>query len=155
MRFFALAAAVGAAIAYFFDPQSGRRRRALARDRSAGFFRRAFRRLGRVQRGVQAEAYGLSQKAQHLREEPKPTPDDATLAQKVQTEIFRDADVPKGQININAENGTVVLRGEVGTPDMIRDLEERARSVQGVEHVENLLHLPGTPAPMHERQSGS
>jgi osmotically-inducible protein OsmY len=155
MRFFALAAAVGAAIAYFFDPQSGRRRRALARDRSAGFVRRTFRGLSRVQRQAQAEAYGLSQKAQHLREEPKPTPDDATLAQKVQTEIFRDAGVPKGQININAENGTVVLRGEVGTPDMIRDLEERARTVQGVEQVENLLHLPGAPAPMHERRSGA
>lgn len=147
MRFFALAAAVGAAIAYFFDPQSGRRRRVLARDRSAGFFRRTFHRLGRLQRQAQAEAYGLSRKAQHLREEPKPTLDDATLAQKVETEIFRDPDIPKGQINVSAENGKIYLRGEVGKPELIKDLEERARKVQGVEDVENLLHLPGTEAP--------
>jgi osmotically-inducible protein OsmY len=152
MRLFALFAAVGAAIAYLFDPQSGRRRRALLRDRSAGLVRRSFRRLGRAGRHVEAEAYGVSQKAQHLREEPKPRPDDATLAQKVETEIFRDADVPKGQINVNAENGIVVLRGEVGTPDLIRDLEERARKVQGVERVENLLHLPGSPAQMHQKR---
>jgi osmotically-inducible protein OsmY len=149
MRFFALFAAAGAAIAYFFDPQNGRRRRALARDRSAGLTRRTLRRLGRAQHHAQAEAYGLSQKAQHLREEPKPTPDDATLAHKVETEIFRDPHVPKGQINVNAENGTVVLRGEVKTPDLIRDLEDRARKVQGVENVENLLHLPEPTAPMH------
>jgi osmotically-inducible protein OsmY len=151
MRFFALAAAVGAAIAYFFDPESGRRRRALARDRTAGFARRTFRRLNRVQRHAQAEAYGLSQKAQHLHEEPKPRPDDASLTQKVETEIFRDAEVPKGQININSESGIVVLRGEVGTPELIRDLEERARKVQGVKSVENLLHLPGAAAKMHDR----
>jgi hypothetical protein len=34
---------------------------------------------------------------------------------------------------------------------MIRDLEDRARQVQGVQEVENLLHLPGTTAQMHER----
>jgi hypothetical protein len=33
---------------------------------------------------------------------------------------------------------------------MIRDLEQRARSVQGVSDVENLLHLPGVEAPMHK-----
>ena len=150
MKLLALAAAAGAAIAYFFDRESGRRRRALARDRSAAFVRQSRRRLGRLQRHAQAEAYGVSQKAQHLTEEPKPRPDDATLAHKVESEIFRDPDVPKGQINVNAESGTVFLRGEVGTPEMIRDLEERTRKVQGVEKVENLLHLPGAPAPAHE-----
>ena len=151
MRVFALFAALGAAIAYFFDPENGRRRRALARDRSAAVVRRTIRKAERVQRHAEAEAYGLSQKAQHLREEPKPKPDDATLAHKVETELFRDPEIPKGQINVNAEDGTVVLRGQVESPELIRDLEERARQVQGVEQVENLLHLPGTPAPMHER----
>jgi osmotically-inducible protein OsmY len=152
MRSFALFAALGAALAYFFDPQNGRRRRILLRDRSAATARKGFRRIGRTGRHVEAEAYGLSQKAQHLHEEPKTTPDDATLAQKVETEIFRDRDVPKGQINVNAENGIVVLRGEVGTQELIRDLEDRVRKIQGVQGVENLLHLPGTEAPMHQRR---
>ena len=59
-------------------------------------------------------------------------PDDVTLARNVESEIFSDSEVPKGQINVNAENGKVYLRGEVGQPELIRDLEERARSVQGV-----------------------
>ena len=67
-----------------------------------------------------------------------------TLALKVETEIFRDADVPKGQININAENGKVILRGEVEQPSLIKDLEKRTRNVQGVLEVENLLHAPAS-----------
>jgi osmotically-inducible protein OsmY len=142
--------ALGAALTYFFDRDQGRRRRAMARDRVAALFRRTARRGERLGRAASAEAYGVAQKVKHLEEEPKPQPDDVTLARKVETEIFRDADVPKGQINVNAENGKIVLRGEVGQPEMIRDLEERARSVQGVQDVENLLHLPGTEAPTHK-----
>jgi osmotically-inducible protein OsmY len=138
--------ALGAAVAYFFDPDNGRRRRALTRDRVPAVFRRGSQRVGRLGRAASAEAYGAAQKVKHAKEEGKPQPDDVTLARKVETEIFRDADVPKGQINVNAENGIVVLRGEVGKPELIRDLEKKTRQVQGVRDVENLLHLPETPA---------
>jgi osmotically-inducible protein OsmY len=138
---------LGAGLTYFFDPQQGRRRRAMARDRIAGFFRRRARAGERFGRSATAQAEGLVQKAKHLQEEPKPQPDDVTLTRKVETEIFRDADVPKGQINVNAENGKIYLRGEVEQPELIKDLEQRARKVQGVQDVENLLHLPGAEAP--------
>ena len=144
--FLAIGAAVGAAIAFFFDPQSGKRRRHVTIDRTTGAVRQSGRKAERAGRAVAAEAYGLKQKATHLREEEKPQPDDVTLARKVETVIFRDADVPKGQINVNAEDGVVFLRGEVKTPDMIKDLEKAARKVQGVREVENLLHVPDTPA---------
>jgi BON domain-containing protein len=138
--------ALGALAAYFFDPDSGRRRRALARDRVPAFLRQGGRKAEKVGRAASAEAYGAAQKVKHRKEGEKPQPDDVTLARKVETEIFRDADVPKGQINVNAENGVVVLRGEVGKPEMIRDLEEKTRKVQGVREVENLLSTPKTPA---------
>jgi osmotically-inducible protein OsmY len=137
-------------LAYFFDLDSGRRRRAVTRDRVAAFFRRSGRGADRLARGFAATAEGTAQKLRHLREEEKPQPDDVTLARKVETEIFRARDVPKGRINVNAEDGVVVLRGEVQTPDLIDDLVEKTRKVQGVRGVENLLHLPGTPAPTHQ-----
>jgi osmotically-inducible protein OsmY len=146
MRFFRFAA-LGAALMYFFDPQQGKRRRNMLRDRVLGFFRRRGREAARAGRAVSAEAYGLKQKATHLREEPKPDLDDATLAAKVQTEIFRAADAPKGSVNVNVENGVVYLRGEVQRPELIDDLVARARQVQGVQGVESLLHLPGTETP--------
>jgi BON domain len=145
-KFLALAGAVAGAT-YFFDPDNGKRRRAAARDRTLAFFRRGGRQGARMARGVAAEAHGASKKITHLKEEEKPTPDDATLAHKVETEIFRDADVPKGQINVNAENGVVVLRGQVEQPEMVNDLEKKTRKVQGVRDVENLLHTPGQEAP--------
>jgi osmotically-inducible protein OsmY len=140
-------AALGAALVYFFDPQNGRRRRAQAKDRIPAFFRGKARHAERLGRTAQAQAYGVTQKVKDRKEADKPQPDDVTLARKVETEIFRDAEVPKGQINVNAENGVVVLRGEVEEPELIRDLEQKTRNVQGVQEVENLLHTPGTPAP--------
>jgi osmotically-inducible protein OsmY len=127
--------ALGAALAYFFDPQNGRARRKDAIKRIV--------RLSQRQRGR------LAAKATQLREGPKPQPDDVTLVHKVESEIFRDAGVPKGKINVNAENGKIVLRGEVDSPELIDDLVGKARKVQGVQDVENLLHTPGQPAPMH------
>ena len=139
--------AAAAALTYFFDPENGSRRRNVARDRVLALFRQGGRRASRTGRGVASEAYSLKQKATHVREQSKAQPDDVTLARKVETQIFRDADVPKGKINVNAENGKVVLRGEVEKPAMIKDLEKRAKKVQGVREVENLLHTPGEAAP--------
>ncbi len=116
---------LGAALTYFFHPLEGKRRRDVVAGRVKELLTRA-------------------------EEGPKLQPDDVTLAHMVESELFRDEQVPKGQINVNAENGKVYLRGEVGEQEMIRDLEERARSVHGVHDVENLLHLPGAEAPMHQ-----
>jgi len=76
-----------------------------------------------------------------------PAYDDATLAQKVMTELFRDPHVPKGAINVNAENGVVLLRGEIEEPAMIVEILARTRRIRGVADVENLMHLPGDSVP--------
>jgi hypothetical protein len=136
-------AALGAALVYFFDPENGKRRRKVTADRLAGFLRRQSRKTGDLGK----RAHALKQRATHLREEPKPQPDDVTLARKVESEIFRDVDVPKGKINVNAEEGKVVLRGEVESPELIEELVGKTRKIQGVQDVESLLHTPGEPAP--------
>jgi osmotically-inducible protein OsmY len=141
--------AVGAGLAYLLDPVSGRRRRKLGRDRLAGTVRSGWRRLGRALRLVKAEGYGVRKQVEHRHEVEKDL-DDATLAHKIETEIFRDPEVPKGQINVNVQEGVAQLRGEVPNPDMLEALVEKTREVQGVREVESLLHLPGTRAPMHE-----
>jgi osmotically-inducible protein OsmY len=79
-------------------------------------------------------------------DEERMPPNDATLARKVETQLFADPDLPKGRININAEHGVVVLRGELDRPEEIDAVETAARKVSGVLDVKNLLHLTGTPA---------
>ena len=78
---------------------------------------------------------------------PKPTLSGAALAHKVESELFRDSTVPKGKIDVNAVNRVVYLRGQAPTPQMVNELERRARAIPEVERVENLLHLPSAPAP--------
>ena len=75
--------------------------------------------------------------------------DDATLKDKVESELFRDEHEVKGSININAQQGVVQLRGEVPSQDLIDVLVEKTEKIQGVREVESLLHTPGTEAPMH------
>ena len=75
--------------------------------------------------------------------------DDATLKDKVESELFRDEHEVKGSININAQEGVVQLRGEVPSQDLIDALVDRTEKIHGVREVESLLHTPGTEAPMH------
>jgi len=148
-RRFVRGVAYGWVAAYFLDPRLGRGRRALARYWMLARGRRLLRRGGRAQRHAAAAVYGKTQALLHRHEAPKPPPDDATLAHKVETIIFRDAEVPKGQISVNAEDGVVWLRGEVPDQTMLDALVARTREVVGVRSVESLLHLPGQQAQMH------
>src|SRR5919199_4614942 len=141
------AGAAGALGMYFLDPDRGRGRRSLARDRLAGSMRRGFRTLGRTGRGAAAGTYALAQQAQHRQPEEWSVPNDAALAQRVKSELFRDPDFPKERITINAETGIIVLRGEVERAEQIRAVEDAVSRMAGVRGVRNLLHLPATPVP--------
>ena len=141
-----LAGSAGALLAFFLDPDRGRRRRNMTRDRALATARRSGRRVARLGRAAGAQVTGW-RRALMSRQPGQPEPlNDATLAHKVESMLFRDPSVPKGRINISAENGVVVLRGEVDRPDQIESLEAAARAVPGVAQVQNLLHLPNTPS---------
>ena len=71
---------------------------------------------------------------------------DATLTDRVKTALFRDQSVPKGDIDVNAVNGVVTLRGQVSDAELPARLEDEARKVSGVRDVQNLLHGPGEGA---------
>ena len=143
-----LGAAAGAAAAFLLDPVRGTARRTQLVDRTAAWWRDT---TGSIERGSRYVGSTVEGKAQALKHggESEPMPNDASLAMKVESELFRDPKVPKGDININVEQGVVVLRGEVGDAGMSERLEKAARAVPGVWEVENLLHLPGEPAPTH------
>jgi osmotically-inducible protein OsmY len=141
-----LAVLAGAALAFFFDPDTGGYRRSVARDRIAGIARRGARQAERQARRVGSDVEGLRERAEHAGE-PATVLDDATLAQKVMSELFRDRRIPKGSINVNVVGGVVQLRGEVERPDQIEEIVERTTRIEGVADVENLLHPPGTPTP--------
>ncbi len=72
---------------------------------------------------------------------------DPALARKVESEIFREGEIQKGDISVNAEYGVIYLRGQISDTDAMEELVKRARAVDGVRAVENLTHLPSETAP--------
>jgi osmotically-inducible protein OsmY len=148
MRAKLLIAIVGTGAAtYFLDPDQGRRRRHLAQDRVAGFFRRRARGAEQAARAAASRAEGFRERTKAAAREEQPPGDDLTLKNKIETELFRDPEAPKGSVNIDVVDGVVTLRGQVERPEQVRDLESQARSIAGTRDVENLLHTPGSPAP--------
>jgi osmotically-inducible protein OsmY len=137
---FLLGAAAGAAAAHFLDPDKGPERRSSVAAQAASTAKsgaavaqsQATKVAGKAQGA--APGSGLSE------------PDDVTLARKVETEIFRAPDAPKGDVSVDVQDGVAHLRGEVDQQWAER-LAAEAGNVEGVKGVENLLHPPGTPAP--------
>ena len=141
-------ALAGAGLEYLLDPARGRGRRRRFVTRLTGSVRHGRRRAARGLRVraafARGHAHGLAHRLCH---EPAVDLDDAELAHKVESIVFRDQAVPKGLISVNAESGVVFLRGEVESQELIDEIAQKVRDVPGVRGTENLLHLPGTPAP--------
>jgi osmotically-inducible protein OsmY len=147
LRVFLIGLGAGALLALFADPASGKRRRAMARDKAGAYRRRSSRQVaagGRsVRSGIQARKAQLAHRTPVERDY-----DDATLTDHVRSELGRDPLAHQG-ILVNAQKGVIQLRGQVGSEDDIEELVKRTEEINGVLAVENLLHVPGTPAPRH------
>ena len=139
--------AVGVLLEYFLDPKAGRRRRHTTRDRALSRLRRGERRAITRARRAESHAVGVARRTVNAHRRAEEPLDDLTLAQKVESQLFRRAGVPKGQVSVNAEEGVVFLRGVMQRQEDIERLGEQARRIDGVRAVENLIHPPGTPAP--------
>lgn len=145
---------LGALLAYFLDPKAGRRRRHTARDRAMSRVRRGERRAAARARRAESHAFGFARRTLNAARPRHREPfDDITLARKVESELYRRARVPKGHISINAEEGFVFLRGVLDRQEDIERIEVATRQIEGVREVENLIHLPGTPAPASQPKS--
>jgi BON domain len=150
-----IAIAGTSAAAYFLDPDQGKRRRHLAKDRVAGFFRQHARTTKQAAHTAAGYAEAFKERAKaRVREERAPG-DDVTLKNKIETELFRAPDAPKGSVNIDVADGIVTLRGLVDRPGQVRDLEAKTRSIAGTRDVNNLLHTPGSPPPNVAAVQGS
>jgi osmotically-inducible protein OsmY len=139
------AVGLGAVLEYFvLDKQHAALRRHTARDRALAMMRRRQRDAVRRAKYLEGVAQGIAYKGAHVLPgtRRKEMPDDVTLAQKVESQAFREAHVPKQSVSVNAENGVVYLRGELERQEQIDALVRTAREVEGVRDVKNLLHTP-------------
>jgi osmotically-inducible protein OsmY len=139
-----LAAAAGAVAAYVFDPDLGARRRALLRDKA----RHARRVIARRMRGAIRTIQGRGRGAVHetLRRTPlhrtSPPDMDMYVKQRVESELGHEPDLPLSEVNFDAVDGLVRVRGTVPNADTARRIVQRVLDVEPVKAVVSLLHTP-------------
>src|SRR5439155_22111818 len=116
-----MAAAFGGLLVFFCDPGRGRGRRARAQDRIGALLRRSTDRIEKRGRYAASRIEGLDHQLENaLAQENEEPPNDATLVQRVESQVMRGPELPKGAFKINSEDGLVVLRGELDRPEPFR-----------------------------------
>jgi uncharacterized membrane protein len=143
-------ALVGAGLVFWFDPISGRRRRAITRQRLVHAVGATAHEADVAARDASHRAAGLVAAARRwLR--PQRT-DDTTLKARVQAQIGRATSHP-GAIQVACRNGRVELAGVVLKNDM-PGLLRATKHVAGVEEVVNCLETRDEPAHMPHGSAG-
>jgi len=132
--------AAGVALMYFLDPDSGRRRRALVREKSGRYAREARERQAALLRHASNRAHG-AMAAIRDRVHTEEIVDDAILLERVRAALGHVVGDPLA-VDIRVRCGTVILKGPA-REDQVEELVTCARNVRGVLDVENRLALSG------------
>jgi hypothetical protein len=118
---------------YFLDPDRGRRRRAVVRDRFAHAANTSSDALGSLGRDLSHRAAGVLARARGVLSR-RPVDDDV-LIERVRAKLGRVVSHPHA-IAVNATGGSVRLRGSILDSELPRLMRAigRVRGVRGVEH---------------------
>lgn len=124
---------IGLGLMYILDPDRGRRRRALVRDKIAHSAKVGAGRFGATRRDLAQRATGVAARMRgSLRREAV---DDAVLVERVRAQLGRLVSHPRA-IEVSAEEGRVTLSGPVLRAEVNRLIDgvERVRGVCEVVH---------------------
>ncbi len=126
----------GAGLMYLLDPDRGRRRRALLRDKFSSGVIQSGHGMQKTWRDASNRAYGVVAAARSLRHRGDGAPDDV-LEARVRSRLGRAAAHPHA-IQVRLNNGHVVLEGPVLEQEVARVLAQ-VRAVPGVRSVEDRM----------------
>jgi len=143
-------AVLGATGALILDPQQGRRRRALLRDKVVRGVNESREFADAASKDIRYRAKGVAARARGLRGGPVP---DEVLIERVRAKLGRWVSHP-GAIEVSAHDGRVVLTGDVLTSEQ-QELCDAVRSVRGVAHVDNQLAAHQSAGDVPSLQGGS
>lgn len=145
----AVAFAAGAAVMYYLDPNTGRRRRALMRDRG---FSMGHDLAGRARAQSKRAADRLRGFVARSRSAMANTPvDDDRLHDRIRAKLGHLLERPSA-VEVHVEDGLVTLKGRVGAEE-IDDLLDTVSSMLGVEGIESRLSIEGHDAEGHSESA--
>lgn len=130
-------AAMGAALMYLFDPDRGRRRRALIRDQMVSAGHVIANDMSKTARYTRDKLYGTVAQARSSMRTDHPS--DNVLRARVRSAIGRATSHPSS-IEVEAHDGTVYVRGPV-LENEVDTLLDTIRSVRGVREVQEDLDV--------------
>jgi hypothetical protein len=126
---------LGVGLMYFLDPERGRRRRALVRDKITHTTHASADAMGTFGRDLAHRAAGLAARARSaLHRRPV---DDGVLVERVRSKLGRLVAHPHA-VDVDATDGCVRLRGAILQSELPRLMRTIGR-VRGVRAVENGL----------------
>ncbi|HLA75416.1 MAG TPA: SRPBCC family protein [Gammaproteobacteria bacterium] len=143
---------LGAGLMYLLDPDKGRRRRALLRDKALYLWHKTAHTTGTMTRDLQQRTRGIIAEAQTLFKQPAQV-DDSVLAERVRAKLGRIVSHPHA-IGVSAREGRVTLSGPI-LADEIDTLLLWTRAVPGVRGVENQLEAHHEPGHISALQGGA
>jgi uncharacterized membrane protein len=144
--------AVGAAITFLFDPRSGRRRRAVLRDRLTGFTSDLDDAARVAARDLAHRSRGLKARVERMFSSDDGRPSDDVLVERVRASLGRAVSHP-GAIEVSAHEGNVTLTGAVLASEHAQLLRCVA-NVRGVEGIRDQLAVHESAAGISELQGG-
>lgn len=134
-------AGVGAALMYLFDPEKGKRRRALLRDKVVHVAHSTGEKLDVKSRDAANRVQGLVARTKSLLTCERVA--DTVVAERVRSRIGHVVSHP-GSIEVAVENGRVTLAGPALAGE-IQPLLSEVERVRGVAEVDNQLELYEEP----------
>lgn len=146
------AAAVGAVAMYTLDPDKGKRRRAIARDKARSVMLDTRDAVGVTRRDVAHRLDGLRARVRRL-VWGRPAPDDLQLIERVRARMGRLVSHPHA-IQVGAHRGNVTLSGPILAHE-VQPLLDSVRTVWGVSSVEDRLVAHERPEHIPSLQGGS
>jgi len=146
LRTMLFASVAGAAAMYFFDPDRGEGRRAVARDRVGSMMRHGRSAVEKQARYREGQAEGMMHRVKDGDRSDEAV-DDIEVKDRVESQVFGRRGFPKGKINAEVVNGRLILNGELDSEEQIAEVIDEVKAVPGVMAVESNLHVKGTMAP--------
>jgi osmotically-inducible protein OsmY len=142
---------LGSGLMFLLDPQAGRRRRALVRDKTVRWSRATSNAVNTSWRRIEGTSRGVAATVRHLRYGEEEV-DDQTLEARLRMCIGRHSAHPRA-IDVSVSDGCVRLTGKVLASE-VREVLSCASEIRGVRAVDNALEVHDQAGNIPELQGG-
>jgi osmotically-inducible protein OsmY len=139
IRTLVIGGAVGAALTYLFDPERGPERRDQLRGQVGSALARGKQELNRQMRQLRTGARVAVAELQAATDPGHE--DDLTVLSRVESVLYAMPAFPRSSVEAEVVDGRLILRGDVESAELAREIVETASQVRSVTSVENLLRV--------------